>query len=212
MVQRCRFNDLRESPKVRKLKRYNYGLKKSLRSWNLHFDNAIRSFGLIENKDGPHIYKNYSGTAITFLMLHVIDILRTGNDVGIMTPLKTYLSSTFRLKDVGEMMHIFEICFNRYSVKRLMDLFQTLNVEKMLKKGQYRSLKKRIATNQAWHPSLKIRVPTDRRLEGINKAAIPNASVIRSLMCASLRTRPNISHGICVLSRLGYIYMFEERV
>ena len=77
-----------ESSKVCKLYSFIYGLKQALRSWNHHFDEAIRSYGFIKNEDETCVYKKVSGSQLTFLVLYVDDILLIGNDVGMMTSVK----------------------------------------------------------------------------------------------------------------------------
>ena len=51
-----------DSSKVFKYKRSIYGLMQASRSWNHHFDEAIRSFGFIKNEDEPCVYKKVSGS------------------------------------------------------------------------------------------------------------------------------------------------------
>ena len=53
-----------------------YGLKQASRSWNIRFDEAIKSFGFSQNMDEPCVYKKVSGSTITFLVLYVDDILK----------------------------------------------------------------------------------------------------------------------------------------
>ena len=48
----------------------------------MRFDVTIRSYDFIKNEDEPCVYKKISGSAITFLVLYVDDILLIGNDVG----------------------------------------------------------------------------------------------------------------------------------
>ena len=55
--------------KVCKLKRSIYGLKQASRSWNLHFDEVVKSFGFIQNGEEACVYKKVSGSAISFLIL-----------------------------------------------------------------------------------------------------------------------------------------------
>ena len=81
-----------EGSKVCKLKRSIYGLKQASRSWNRRFDEAIKSYKFIKNEDEPCVYKKVSGSAITFLVLYVDDILLIGNDVGMLTSVKLCLS------------------------------------------------------------------------------------------------------------------------
>ncbi|PPZ39290.1 hypothetical protein C5P26_25665, partial [Escherichia coli] len=88
-----------DGSKVCKLKRSIYGLKQASRSWNIRFDEAIKSFGFIKNEDEPCVYKKVSDSAITFLVLYVDDILLMGNDTGMLTTIKVWLSNTFSMKD-----------------------------------------------------------------------------------------------------------------
>ena len=67
--------------KVCRLLRSIYGLKQASRSWNIRFDEAIRSYDFVKNEDEPCVYRKVSGSAITFLVLYVDDILIIGNDV-----------------------------------------------------------------------------------------------------------------------------------
>ncbi|KAL4284208.1 hypothetical protein GQ457_16G017900 [Hibiscus cannabinus] len=57
--------------KVCKLQRSIYGLKQASRSWNLHFNEAIQEFGFIRNEDEPCVYKKFSGSIVSFLILYV---------------------------------------------------------------------------------------------------------------------------------------------
>ena len=54
--------------KVCKLMKSIYGLKQASHSWNIRFDEAIKSFGFSQNTDEPCVYKKVSGRIITFLI------------------------------------------------------------------------------------------------------------------------------------------------
>ena len=73
---------------VCKLKRSIYGLKQASRSWNIRFDQAIKSFGFEQNLDKPCVYKGHRNKVVMFLVLYVDDILLIGNDVGVMSLVK----------------------------------------------------------------------------------------------------------------------------
>ncbi|KAK8569059.1 hypothetical protein V6N12_007591 [Hibiscus sabdariffa] len=70
-----------DARKVCKLQRSIYGLKQTSRSWNLRFNEAIQEFGFIRNEDEPSVYKKFSGSIVSFLVLYVDDILIIGNDI-----------------------------------------------------------------------------------------------------------------------------------
>ena len=69
---------------VCKLKRSIYGPKQASRSWNIRFDQTIKSFGFEQNIDEPCVYKRYQDKVVMFIVLYVDDILLIGNDVGVM--------------------------------------------------------------------------------------------------------------------------------
>ena len=50
-----------QEKKVCKLQKSIYGLKRASRSWNLRFDQAVKSFGFLQNPDEPCVYKRCSG-------------------------------------------------------------------------------------------------------------------------------------------------------
>ena len=95
-----------------------YGLKQASRSWNIHFDEAIKLFGFSQHIDEPCVYKKVSGSTVTFLVLYVDDILLIGNDVGAMSSIKIWLSSYFAMKDLGEASYILGIKLFRGRKKR----------------------------------------------------------------------------------------------
>ena len=70
------------------MERSIYGLKQASRSWNIIFDQAIKSFGFEQNLDEPSVYKRHRDKVVMFLVLYVNDILLIGNDVGVMSSVK----------------------------------------------------------------------------------------------------------------------------
>ena len=104
-----RFISSGRANQICKLNRSIYGLKQASRSWNIHFDETVKSFGFIKNMDELCVYKKTSGSDVVFLILYVDDILLIGNDVGMLTSVKVWLSKTFSMKDLGEATYILRI-------------------------------------------------------------------------------------------------------
>ena len=48
------------------------------------------------------MYKRHQDDVVMFLVLYVDDILLIGNDVGVMSSVKVWLSSQFDMNDLGE--------------------------------------------------------------------------------------------------------------
>ncbi|XP_077232489.1 uncharacterized protein LOC143869816 [Tasmannia lanceolata] len=90
-----------DNQKVCKLQRSIYGLKQASRSWNHRFDQVVKEFGFSQNIDEACVYKKFNVSVVTFLVLYVDDIVLIGNDVGMLSNTKLWLSSTFAMKDLG---------------------------------------------------------------------------------------------------------------
>ena len=56
---------------VCKLNRSIYGLKQASRSWNIRFDEAIKSFSFKQNLDESCVYKRHQDKVVMFLVLYV---------------------------------------------------------------------------------------------------------------------------------------------
>ena len=109
MIQPEGFTSSEHPERVCRLKRSIYGLKQASRSWNMRFDEAIKSYDFIKNVDEPYVYKKISRSAITFLILYVDDILLIENDVAMLSSIKVRLSKNFSMKDLGEASYVLGI-------------------------------------------------------------------------------------------------------
>ena len=77
---------------VCKLKKSIYKLKQAFRSWITCFDQVIKSYNFDQCIDESCVYKKRSRNVVVFLVLYVDDILLIGNDVGVLSSLKVWLS------------------------------------------------------------------------------------------------------------------------
>ena len=127
---------------VCKLKRSIYGLKQASGSWNIRFNQAIKSFGFEQNLDEPCVYKRHQDKVVMFLVLYVDDILLIGNDVGITSLVKIWLSSQFDMKDLGEANYIRGI--KRWRVRKniMLGLSQSGYIDKILARFNMQNSKK----------------------------------------------------------------------
>ena len=82
MVQPEGFIAKDQEKKVCKLQKFIYGLKQASRSWNIKFDQSVKTFGFVQSPDEPCVYKKNGGNVVVFLILYVDDILLIGDDVG----------------------------------------------------------------------------------------------------------------------------------
>ena len=122
MTQPKGFVNPKNSGKICKLQRSIYGLKQVSRSWNLHFDKAIKEFDFIKNEDESCVYKKVSGSTVVFLVLYVDDILLIENDIPILQNVKSWLGNFFSMKDLKEAAYILGIKIYRDRSNRLIGL------------------------------------------------------------------------------------------
>jgi hypothetical protein len=172
--------------KLCKLLRSIYGLKQASRSWNLHFDQVIKSFGFVPNFYEACIYKKVSGSSVTFLVLYVDDILIIGNDIGMLNDVKNYLNKSFSMKDLGQAAYILGIKIYRDRQRRLIGLCQSTYLDKVVKRFRMDKAKKGSL------PMLSGKI--------LSEAQCP-ASAIGSVMYAMLCTRPDMSNALSLTSR-----------
>ncbi|KAK8690580.1 hypothetical protein V6N13_074112 [Hibiscus sabdariffa] len=186
--------------KVCKLQRSIYGLKQASRSWNFRFNEAIQEFGFIRNEDEPCVYKKFSGSIVSFLILYVDDILIIGNDIPTLQSIKTWLSSCFSMKDLGEATYILGVKIYRDRSRRLLGLSQSTYIDKVLKqfsmeesKRGFLPMRHGISLSKEMCPS----TPQERE----RMSQIPYASAIGSIMYAMICTRPDLSYALSMTSR-----------
>ena len=101
MVQPDGFKAKGQENKVYKLLNFIYGLKQTSHSWNIRFDQEVKTYGFEQNFDEPCAYKHFKEKKVVFLVLYVDDILLIGNDVGVLGSIKVWLTKQFDMKDVG---------------------------------------------------------------------------------------------------------------
>ena len=88
MVQAEGFIAKGQEKKVCKLQKSIYELKQASRSWNLKFDQSVKSFEFLQNSDEPCVYKKCSVNVVVFMVLYVDDSLLIENDVGTLSLVK----------------------------------------------------------------------------------------------------------------------------
>ncbi|KAK8686012.1 hypothetical protein V6N13_125040 [Hibiscus sabdariffa] len=188
--------------KVCKLQRSIYGLKQASRSLNLRFNDAIKEFDFIRNEDEPCVYKKISGSIVSFLILYVDDILIIGNDIPTLQSIKTWLSSCFSMKDLGEAAYILGVKIYRDGSRRLLGLglSQSTYIDKVLKRFIMEESKRGFLPMRHGMSLSKEMCPSTPQ-EREQMSQIPYASVIGSIMYAMICTRLDLTYALSMTSR-----------
>ena len=146
------------------------------------------------------MYKKTSGSELVFLVLYVDDILIIRNDIPMLQSVKTWLSSKFSMKDLGEASYILGIRIYRDRSKRMLGLSQSRYIDLVLKRFNMDGSKKGyLPISQGIHLSKKMSPKTSEERERM--AMIPYASAVGSIMYAMLCTRPDVAYALGIVSR-----------
>jgi hypothetical protein len=88
--------------KVCKLLKSLYDLKQAPKQWHEKFDGTLTSAGFIVNEADKCVYYRYVEGEGVILCLYVDDILIFGSNINMIKEVKDFLSSNFKMKDLGE--------------------------------------------------------------------------------------------------------------
>ena len=188
-----------QEQKVCKLLRSIYGLKQASRSWNLRFDETIKTFDFEQNVDEPCVYKYIKETKVVFLVLYVDDILLIGNDIGLLFDVKKWLVEKFQMKDLGQASYVLGIQIIRDRKNKLLALSQASYIDKVLARFSMKNSKKGQLPTRHGIVLFKEQCPTTPQEEE-DMRWVPYASAVGSLMYAMLCTRPDICYAIGIVS------------
>ena len=177
--------------KVCKLTRSLYGLKQAPKQWHQKFESAILSNGFKYNNADKCIYSKFTREYGVIICLYVDDMLIIGTNYKGVEETKKYLSSIFKMKDLGEVDTILGIKVKRHSGGY--SLSQSHYVEKVLNKYQHLKIKE---VSTPYDPNFKLFENSGKPI-----AQLEYASAIGSLMYATHCTRPDISYAVCRLAR-----------
>lgn len=90
---------------VCKLRRSLYGLKQAPRAWFDKFRTTLLQFSFNQSKYDTSMFLRKSDMGIVVLLVYVDDIVITGSDSALLEELKTHLSKSFHMKDLGSLTY-----------------------------------------------------------------------------------------------------------
>jgi hypothetical protein len=78
-----------------------YGLKQAPKQWHEKFDTTLTSTGFAINEADRCVYYRCGGGEGVILCLYVDDILIFGTNIDVINEVKSFLSKSFDMKDLG---------------------------------------------------------------------------------------------------------------
>ena len=181
----------RNEHKVCKLVKSLYGLKQAPKQWHEKFDTVILSNGFVINGSDKCLYTKVYEDIVIYVCLYVDDMLIISNEMKGILETKRFLSSTFKMKDLGQVDTILGIKVKQNSGGY--ELCQSHYAEKVLDKFKYLKFKE---VNTPFDPSLKLEKNSGRAV-----AQLEYASAIGCLMYLMQCTRPDVAFAVSKLSR-----------
>ena len=118
--------------KVCKLKKSLYGLKQASRQWYAKFSSSLLSYGFTQSHSDYSLFVKKTDTSFMALLVYVDDIIVASNDNHAISQLKEFLSTQFKIKDLGSLKyflglevarnsHGIQVCQRKYALDILAD-------------------------------------------------------------------------------------------
>src|SRR3954464_14851537 len=180
-----------EERKVCKLLKSLYGLKQAPKQWHEKFDKTLTSAGFVINEANRCVYYRHGGGDSVILCLYVDDILIFGTSMIVINEVKSFISKSFDMKDLGQADVILNIKLIRDESG--ITLTQSNYVEKVLNRFGFIDSK---PSSTPYDPSV-----TFRKNKKEERGELRYSQVIGSLMYLASATRPDISFAVSKLSR-----------
>ena len=133
-------------------------------------------------------------------MLYVDDILLIGNEVGVMSSIKVWLSSQFDMKDLGKANFILGIKLWRDRKNKMLSLSQAGYINKVLERFNMQNSKKWLLPFRHGVPLFDEQRPKTQEEENMIRQ-ISYASLVGSLMYAMFYTRPDIYYSVGMVNQ-----------
>jgi hypothetical protein len=183
-----------------KPKKSIYRLKQMSRQWYIKFDEVIRSFSFGGNKVDNCIYVKFKGNDFTIVVLYVDDILLASSDKNMLYETKSFLSSNFDMKDLGDASYVMGTEIHRDRTKGVLGLSQKSYIDRVLKRYNMHKCSTMPALVVKGDKLGTFQCPKNKYESGQMKS-IPYASTVGSLMYAQVCTRPDIAFITGLLGR-----------
>jgi hypothetical protein len=149
-----------------RLKRSLYGLKDAGRTWNRTLDTMLLALGAyrLDAETCLYVFKGKKGE-ICYLVVYVDDLLLAASSLSYMNEVKALLTSTFKMRDLGDASFLLGIEIKRDRKRRTISLSQTKYIDAVLKRCGLASCSPS-KTPMATTPRLTAEDPVDKVWNG----------------------------------------------
>ena len=181
---------------VCKLKKSLYGLKQSPRCWNKTFREHMTIMGFKQSDADPCVFIR-KGNELSIVAVYVDDLILITETLDEMQEIKSYLTNTFKMNDMGQLHYCLGISITIDEGGQRLQLSQKQYILKALERYGLTDV-------------TPVSTPMDQNVklvkdDGFSKSVEPvrYQSMIGSLLYAAIGTRPDISHAVGVVSKFS---------
>lgn len=182
-----------------KLLKSLYGLKQAPRQWFIALSSALLSFGFVQTHGDPSMFVYAKEGSLVYLLIYVDDMVMTGNNSQLMSTITDFLSSHFKIKDLGPLHYFLGLQVTHNSTGIFMN--QHKYVLDILKEFDHLKIKSSVVLIEQHHDLLQ---ESDSPL-------LQDMSSYRRLIGRMIYltiSRPDLSYPVHVLAQ----YMHSHRV
>lgn len=160
----------------------------------------MKQLGLKPLNSNPCIYVYKEGEDIVLVAIYVDDLMVASNNPRKLRQLKTELSKSFEMKDLGLLNFCLGIEFKQDTESGEISMTQSKYVREILNPFDMENCK---AVTTPLNPSEKLSKDMCPETEDENREVekLPYQNLIGSLMYLAVSTRPDIAHAVSVLSQ-----------
>jgi len=189
---------------VVRLNRTLYGTKQASRQWYLAINSTLLSLGFVPCVSDPCVYTRCDATtgSCMHLGLFVDDMLVAYRraDSAVWLRVKAALCSAYSMKDLGSAEWILGMKISRDRRRKTLQLDQQLYISSMLSRFGMDDSRAQESPEEVGAALTKADCPVTAA-EQQAMAQRPYMELVGSLLYASISTRPDIAHAVCVCSR-----------
>lgn len=197
--------------KVCLLQKALYGLKQSGRQWYKKLDEKLKQLNLSPLKSDPCIYMLKQGGKVILVAIYVDDLIIATNNEEKWIELKSELSKSFEMKDLGQLNFCLGIEFRQDPITKEITMSQRKYIQNILKKFNMENSKP-VTTPLNSSIKLSKEMCPKTETEKAEAEKLPYQNLVGSLMYLAVSTRPDIAHAVSVLSQYNTNYGKEHWV